>query len=95
MYFQVFDNVKVLNSLKSELPTYFAMSENMADDTDLLAWWEQHAKKISSWGKDCQKILLCQPSSACVERVFSMLKHFNDQQESVLEDYVETALIIQ
>jgi hypothetical protein len=31
----------------------------------------------------------------CVERVFSLLKQFNDQQQSALEDYVETALMIQ
>ena len=68
------------------------MSEDAADDIDLLAWWEQHAEKIPSWGKACQNMLLCQPSFACVEMVFSL---FNDQQQSVMEDYVETALIIQ
>ena len=35
------------------------------------------------------------PSSASVERVFSQLKQFTEQQQSALEDYVEAALMIQ
>ena len=67
------DNNQVLDGLKSELPTCLAISEDPADDIDLLVWWE-HAEKIPSWANACKKILLCQPSSACVEWVFSLLK---------------------
>lgn len=93
--FKFLDSNQILDNLKSELPTYLATAEDTADDVDTLAWWEQHTEKIPSWAKACQKILLCQPSSASVERVFSLLKQFNDQQQSALEDYVETAIMIQ
>ena len=44
----------------------------------------------------CQQVLLCQPSSAAVERVFSLLNNsFNDQQSRALEDYDELALLLQ
>ena len=44
----------------------------------------------------CQQVLLCQPSSAAVERVFSSLKNsFGDQQSRALEDYIELALMLQ
>ena len=89
------DNDQVLGGLKSELPTYLAVSEGTADDIDLLVWWEQHAEKIPSWASACKKILLCQPSSACVERVFSLFKQLNEQQQCALEDYVETAMMMQ
>ena len=37
----------------------------------------------------CQQVLLCQPSSAAVERVFSLLKNsFGKQQSSALEECV-------
>jgi hypothetical protein len=35
-------------------------------------------------------VALIQPSSACVERVFSLLRNlFNDRQNSSLQDFVE------
>ena len=51
-------------------------------------------EKVPGWASTCRRVLLCQPSSACVERVFSLLIQFNDQQQSALEDYVESALIM-
>ena len=72
------DNDEVLDGLKSELPTYLAISEDAADGIDLLVWWEHYGDKIPSWAKACKKILLCQPSSACVERVLSLLKLFKN-----------------
>ena len=93
--FKFLDNYQLLGGLRSELPTYLAMAEDTADEIDTLVWWEQHAEKIPSWANACQKIILCQPSSACVERVFSLLKQYNDQQQSALEDYIETALMMQ
>ena len=40
--------------------------------------------------------LLVQPSSAAAERVFSLLKcSFGDHQDSSLQDYIETSLMLQ
>ena len=46
--------MQVLDSLKSELPTYLAICNDTLDDIDLLGWWEQH---ILSWGKAWGKAL--------------------------------------
>ena len=46
--------------------------------------------------REARKIFLCQPSSAAAERAFSLLKaSFNEQQDSALEDYIETSLMLQ
>ena len=37
--------------------------------------------KIPSWANAC----------ACVERIFSLLKQFNEQQQSALEDYINSS----
>jgi len=43
----------------------------------------------------CQKILLVQPSSAAVERVFSLLNSgFGDQWEQSLQDYIEASVML-
>ena len=41
-------------------------------------------------------ITLIQPSSAAAERVFSLLaSSFNNNQESALEDYIQTSVMLQ
>ena len=92
--FKFLDNDQTVNNLKSELPTYLALTEDIID-VDSLLWWEKNSKKLPFWANACKKVILCQPSSASVERVFSLLKHFTEQQQSALEDYVEAALMIQ
>ena len=93
--FKFLDNDQLLDGLRSELPAYLTMAEDTADEVDFLVWWEQHAEKLPLWASACQKVLLRQPSSACVERVFSLLKQFNDKQQSSFEDYIDTALMMQ
>ena len=48
-------------------------------------------------GASCVKMVLCiQPSSAAAERVFSLLQtSFSDRQGLALQDYIETALMLQ
>jgi len=44
---------------------------------------------------DSKKILLVQPSSAAVERVFSLLNSgFVDQQEQSLQNYIEASVML-
>jgi hypothetical protein len=51
---------------------------------------------LPTWSDTAKKILLIQPSSAAAERVFSLLRNtFNEQQNSCLEDYLETSLMLQ
>ena len=47
-------------------------------------------------GEAASQALLCQPSSAAAERVFSVMNScFGDQQLSSLEDYLEASIIMQ
>ena len=57
-------------------------------------FWSSH-KKLKAWTEFAHKCMLLQPSSACVERAFSILKYiFDDQSASSLHDYVETSLML-
>ena len=82
--------------LQKELPQYLAAAEGVSPEIEVLKWWEKQEKKLPHWSAACQQVLLCQPSSAAVERVFSSLKNsFGDQQSRALEDYIELALMLQ
>ncbi len=62
----------------------------------MLKWWKQNAPELPYWADAAQKVLLVQPSSAASERVFSLLKaSFNEQQDSTLQDYLESSLMLQ
>ncbi|CAB3995445.1 RNA-directed DNA polymerase from transposon BS [Paramuricea clavata] len=84
-----------LDGLVAELPAYLAASTGVHND-DILAWWKRHEDVLPRWSREARKIFLCQPSSAAAERAFSLLKaSFNEQQDSALEDYIETSLMLQ
>ena len=91
-----FVKVSVLASLKAELPTYLAKAAGIDPDIDPLTWWRTHSSELPHWSAVAADILLVQPSSAAAERVFSLLKSsFGPQQDSSLNDYIETALMLQ
>ena len=53
-------------------------------------------EKLPHWAAAYKKIILCQPSSAATERVFSIMKSsFNSEQNLALEDYMEVSLMLQ
>ena len=94
--FKFLDSDEIIKNLKSEVSTYLAAADGVALTVDPLEWWERHFETLPHWATACKKVLLCQPSSAAVERVFSILNsHFNHSQYSALEDYVETAVMLQ
>ena len=54
-----------------------------------------NAGELPYWSS-AQKVLVLQPSSAATERVFSHLKAlFNDQQDHILQNYIEMSLMLQ
>lgn len=55
--------------LKKELPTYLALADGAAEVSPV-DWWMRHKQKLPCWADACQKVLLYQPSSGAVERVF-------------------------
>ena len=68
---------------------------NMAD-SEVLEWWHRNEMKLPNWANACKQALLIQPSSAAVERVFSLLQNsFQKQKESAMEDYIESSLMLQ
>ena len=73
----------------------------------ILEWWRLNSnrhkqelgvsvfKVFHSWGKLFQLISLCVPSSASVERVFSLLKLCkSDSKEKMLHDELEASLLM-
>ena len=90
------NSVEVIQELQLGLPTYLALAEGTATDTDILQWWARHATVVPKWVSMCRKILLFQPSSAASERVFSLLQNsFTAKQEGAYEDNIETLLMLQ
>lgn len=80
----------------SELPQYIACSEDVTLECDLLQWWKAKQSDLPTWAACVKKVLCIQPSSAAAERVFSLLQvTFNDRQGLALQDYIETALMLQ
>ena len=60
------------------------------------AWWAAHAADLPAWAELARLVFLASPSSAAVERVFSILRNtFDAGQKLALEDYVETSLMLQ
>ena len=91
-----FLNSKTIDGLKSELPVYISKAADLSNDICRLAWWKRHAVELPCCSKACKSLLLVQPSSAAAERVFSFLNNsFDDQQNSFLEDYIKTLIMLQ
>ena len=88
--------INKLEDLKLELPTYMAAVEDVSNRIDILQWWKDNEQTLPHWSAACKQILLVNPSSAAVERVFSLLNNsFKKQQELSMEDYIESSLMLQ
>ena len=86
----------VVTALKTELPDYLARAADTTSNFPVLEWWKQNASALPNWSEAARKILLIQPSSAAAERVFSLLTNsFGNQQDSSLQDYIESSLMLQ
>jgi hypothetical protein len=56
---------------------------------DMLAFWKETRTNLKAWAKFTWRVLLCQPSSAAVECVLSLLEaKFNSQQRHASQDCV-------
>lgn len=91
-----FFSTEVLDGQKVELPSYLARVTDVDPNLSCLEWWKLNNTTLPLWSEVAQKILLVQPSSAASERVFSLLNaSFSYQQQSSLQDYVETSVMMQ
>ena len=94
--FPFLNDTKILDDLKAELPQYLASAADVVEDVDIVDWWKRHAEGLPHWSHAVRSILLVQPSSAAAERVFSILNStFSDRQDSSLEDYIESSVMLQ
>jgi hypothetical protein len=94
--FPFLNNQGIVDDLKAELPLYLAKAADIDSSIDALDWWKMNMNYLPKWVSALQKVLLIQPSSAASERVFSQLKaSFTEQQESSLQDYVESSIMLQ
>ena len=94
-----FFNQEEITALKRELPSYLgkiaAIDNDDSSDMDCLKFWKNSESTLPQWAAAAKKILVVQPSSAVVERVFSMLNNaFKDQQHNSLQDYIEVSTML-
>lgn len=94
-----FFNQEEITALKRELPSYLgkiaAIDNDDSSDVDCLKFWKNSESTLPQWAAAAKKILVVQPSSAAVERVFSMLNNaFKDQQHNSLQDYIEVSTML-
>jgi hypothetical protein len=86
-------------ALMAQLAAYraLAIGEGMDDTVDRESWWEHHAHTagVDCWYAAATKVMICQPSSAAAERVFSMLLALMgpQQQARALQGTQEAAIM--
>jgi hypothetical protein len=82
--------------LKASLAAYKSACLELPEDFDLIRWWRLNKKDLPFWARLLRLILLLAPSSAAVERVFSIMRRtFGANQDAALGDYVRTSLMLQ
>lgn len=60
----------------------------------ILDFWKT-AHRVPSWQRFAHLCYLLQPSSACVERAFSLLKYiYGEQQKTSKQDIIESTLML-
>jgi hypothetical protein len=79
-----------VKQMASELSTYTSLAGDVGAAADLEDFWSAKAVMIPSWQHVALQVALLQPSSACVERVFSVLRnHFSKRQHRARQDLIE------
>jgi hypothetical protein len=82
---------RVEGDFRFELPAYYACLRNDTNLTDdgevsLLNWWLGRKGKLPTLFKLLRLLLVFQPTSATVERTFSMIGAYTSDQQWNLED---------
>jgi hypothetical protein len=96
--------VTLLNRMVQQLATYKMVADVARDWGNLtyqerllriVEFWSVPRKNLDAWQEFAHTCMLLQPSSACVERAFSILKYIlTDQQYNALQDKTETSLML-
>jgi hypothetical protein len=99
------ENAALIMRLQDELPKYLLATRDATLASGLTAgqksaarseWWANHKADLPAWAELAYLVFLISPTSAAVERCFSILRRtFEDDQKTALEDYVETSVMLQ
>ena len=74
------------------IPAYnIAAVEDLASTTDVLEWWRGNEKELPHWAKACRRVLLILQ----LWKGSFLNNAFHKQQESSMEDYIESSLMLQ
>ncbi len=87
----------IRRDLATEVPAYKSIVEEVTDpDLNIPQFWRLVEKKIPTWAACAKKIALLQPSSAAIERVWSMFSNFFEpgSENSPLIDYINAFLMV-
>ena len=84
-----------MEHLKDEFPTYCALTKDVSPTIDTCKFWKNYADTLPHLASVAAKLATIQPSSASVERVFSLLTSFCANQSCTLEDCIEASLMLQ
>ena len=99
VYLQPF--IDELKSYQENSITYIDERNNENDDSSdddssdsYLHFWSQNVITLPNFSDLAFKMVTCTPSSATVERLFSLLSCFNDNQTTALADYAKARTMI-
>ena len=53
--FPFLDSDDTISQLKSELPVYLALAEDVSQEVKPLVWWKQNCQKLPAWALACKK----------------------------------------
>ena len=73
----------------NEKEDYFLAASDTDEEYGHMAFWGHHKQKLPKWHAVVMVVVLLQPSSAFMERVFSILRCcFDERQQSVYSDRI-------
>ena len=79
----------MMEGLLNEKEDYFLAASDTDEEYGHMAFWGQHKQKLPKWHAVVMVVVLLQPSSAFMERVFSILRCcFDERQQSVYSDSI-------
>ncbi|CAN0084645.1 unnamed protein product, partial [Laminaria digitata] len=87
---------QLLSELKTELVSYFAIVKSLPSHTIATRdFWLAHRQQLPVWFGLVRKLWLIQPSSAMMERAFSVMNNiFGAQQTTALNDLFEISVML-
>jgi hypothetical protein len=87
---------QVLHGLQSELEKYLIVIGALGAPVHCIeSFWHAERKTLPTWHHASTDLMLFQPSSAAVERFFSIfLNVISDNQGKALEDYQSAAMMV-